>query len=96
MLGRAFGYDFTVVRGKQLGRKLDSPTISQIFLCDRDRGFRVGMDTRAQSLHRREPLFRAQERKQPHFHPGAVEIAGKATDEKFQIYSLLFPSFVLS
>ncbi len=29
MLGRAFGYDFTVVRGKQLGRKLDSPTINQ-------------------------------------------------------------------
>lgn len=29
LLGRAFGYDFTVVRGKQLGRKLDSPTINQ-------------------------------------------------------------------
>ncbi len=29
MLGRAFSYDFTVVRGKQLGRKLDSPTINQ-------------------------------------------------------------------
>ena len=29
VLGRAFGYDFTVVRGKQLGRKLDSPTINQ-------------------------------------------------------------------
>ena len=29
MLGRTFGYDFTVVRGKQLGRKLDSPTINQ-------------------------------------------------------------------
>lgn len=29
MLGRAFGYDFTVVRGEQLGRKLDSPTINQ-------------------------------------------------------------------
>lgn len=29
MLGRAFGYDFTVVRGKQLGLKLDSPTINQ-------------------------------------------------------------------
>lgn len=29
LMGRAFGYDFTVVRGKQLGRKLDSPTINQ-------------------------------------------------------------------
>ncbi len=29
MLSRAFSYDFTVVRGKQLGRKLDSPTINQ-------------------------------------------------------------------
>lgn len=29
MLGRAFGYDFTVVEGKKLGRKIDSPTINQ-------------------------------------------------------------------
>lgn len=29
LLGRAFGYDFTVVGGKQLGRKLDFPTINQ-------------------------------------------------------------------
>ncbi|MEM1484681.1 riboflavin biosynthesis protein RibF [Oscillospiraceae bacterium PP1C4] len=29
MLGRAFSYNFTVVQGKQLGRKIDSPTINQ-------------------------------------------------------------------
>lgn len=29
MLGRAFGYDFTVVHGKKLGRTIDSPTINQ-------------------------------------------------------------------
>lgn len=29
LLGRAFGYDFTVVPGKKLGRTIDSPTINQ-------------------------------------------------------------------
>ena len=29
LLGRAFGYDFTVVHGKRLGRTIDSPTINQ-------------------------------------------------------------------
>lgn len=31
LLGRAFGYRFTVVHGKRLGRTIDSPTINQRF-----------------------------------------------------------------
>lgn len=31
LLGRPFGYDFAVVEGKRLGRKLDFPTINQPF-----------------------------------------------------------------
>ncbi len=31
LLGRPFGFDFTVVRGRQLGRKLGAPTINQPF-----------------------------------------------------------------
>lgn len=34
LLGRAFGYDFTVVHGKRLGRTIDSPTINQRFPAD--------------------------------------------------------------
>lgn len=29
LLGRTFGYDFTVVQGKKMGRTIDSPTINQ-------------------------------------------------------------------
>lgn len=31
LLGRPFGFDFTVVRGRQLGRQLGAPTINQPF-----------------------------------------------------------------
>lgn len=31
LLGRPFGFDFTVVRGRQLGRKMGTPTINQPF-----------------------------------------------------------------
>lgn len=34
LLDRAFGYDFTVVHGKRLGRTIDSPTINQRFPAD--------------------------------------------------------------
>lgn len=31
LLGRPFGYDFEIVRGRQLGRTLGTPTINQVF-----------------------------------------------------------------
>ena len=31
LLGRPFGFDFTVVRGRQLGRQLGAPTVNQPF-----------------------------------------------------------------
>ena len=31
LLGRPFGYDFEIVRGRQLGRTMGTPTINQVF-----------------------------------------------------------------
>ena len=31
LLGRPFGFDFEIVRGRQLGRTMGTPTINQVF-----------------------------------------------------------------